>query len=285
EWFKRIDWSVKDLGDKIMASQTALQAWGWGANFIENHDQPRAATKYLREAQHNADAVKTLAAMYFFLRGVPFIYQGQELGMVNFQRSSVEEFNDLSSIDQYYRSMEEGCSPEEALRYVNLRSRDNARTPFPWDSGQYGGFSAAVPWLGMTREYPEINAQAQSGREGSVLEFYRDMIRFRQHGPFRDCLIYGGIEPVESSPEVIAYRRYTKDESLLCFFNMGGSEAVEMLALRGAETGGAAASDSGFTATARAVEPVWSSRGTVHLRGARLALLPYQSVILRSSNR
>lgn len=285
EWFKRIDWTVKDLGDKIMASQTALQAWGWGANFIENHDQPRAATKYLRKAQHNADAVKTLAAVYFFLRGVPFIYQGQELGMVNFQRSSVEEFNDLSSIDQYYRSMEEGCSPEEALRYVNLRSRDNARTPFPWDGGQYGGFSAAVPWLGMTREYPEINAQAQSGREGSVLEFYRDMIRFRQHGPFRDCLIYGGIEPLESSPEVIAYRRYTESESLLCFFNMGESEAVEMLPLRGTETGGAAASDSGVTTTACAAEPVWSSCGTVHLRGAHLTLLPYQSVILKRSNR
>ncbi|MDE7245005.1 MAG: alpha-glucosidase, partial [Oscillospiraceae bacterium] len=127
EWFKRLPWTVRELRDKIMVSQMALQKHGWGANFIENHDQPRAATKYLRDAQGNSDAVKTLGAMYFFLRGVPFIYQGQELGMTNFERQDISEFNDLSSIDQYNRSILEGFSPEQALNFVNLRSRDNAR--------------------------------------------------------------------------------------------------------------------------------------------------------------
>ena len=81
-----------------MASQMAVQTYGWGANFIENHDQPRAATKYLKEAAENPSAVKMLAAMYFFLRGTPFLYQGQELGMVNFERSSLDAFNDISSL-------------------------------------------------------------------------------------------------------------------------------------------------------------------------------------------
>ena len=108
EWFKRREWTVKELKDKIMASQMAVQTYGWGANFIENHDQPRAATKYLKEAAENPSAVKMLAAMYFFLRGTPFLYQGQELGMVNFERSSLDAFNDISSIDQWRRHWRRG---------------------------------------------------------------------------------------------------------------------------------------------------------------------------------
>lgn len=262
EWFRRIDWNIKDLRDKIMASQTALQKCGWGANFIENHDQPRAASKYLRAEQNNPNAVKTLAAMYFFLRGVPFIYQGQELGMTNFERTGIEKFNDLSSIDQYYRSMEEGCSPEEALNFVNLRSRDNARTPFPWNHERYGGFTSNKPWIDMTEEYPSVNAEAQVGEEGSIYEFYKSMIHFRQKGPHRDCLIYGNIEPLPSSENVIAYRRYTENEVLTCWFNFGNNAAAEILPAKG-------------------MEPVWQNYGKADIHNGRLRLQPYQSVILK----
>lgn len=262
EWFKRIDWSIKDLNRKIMDSQMALQKYGWGANFIENHDQPRAASKYLKEAQGNTEAVKTLAAMYFFLRGVPFIYQGQELGMVNFIRNAVEEFDDLSSIDQYYRSIEEGYEAEDALHFVNLRSRDNARTPFPWNGERYGGFSSCKPWIGMTEEYPVINAADQMGRDGSVYEFYKSMIQFRQSGPYRDCLIYGEIEPMESSENVIAYRRYTGEQELFCWFNFSGKKTEELL-------------------PARKLEVVWQSSEAVAFDTEYLMLQPYQSVILK----
>ena len=119
-----------------------------------------------------------LGAMYFLLRGTPFIYQGQELGMTNFERKSIEEFNDISSIDQYYRAIEEGFTKEEALKIVNLRSRDNSRTPFPWNSSEYGGFSTSKPWLGMIENYKEINAEDQIGKEDSIYEFYKRMIRF-----------------------------------------------------------------------------------------------------------
>ena len=80
-------------------------------------------------------------------KGTPFIYQGQELGMTNFERGSIDEFDDISSIDQYYRAIKEGFTPKEALSLVNLRSRDNARTPFPWNDSMYGGFSSVKPWL------------------------------------------------------------------------------------------------------------------------------------------
>lgn len=267
EWFKRIDWNIKMLNDKIMESQMALQKCGWGANFIENHDQPRATTKYLREDANNPNAVKTLAAMYFFLRGVPFIYQGQELGMQNFKRESIEEFNDLSSVDQYYRSKEEGYSAKEALDFVNLRSRDNARTPFPWNQERYGGFSTVEPWLRVTEEYPVINAESQMGNEDSIFWFYKQMIHFRQKGSYRDCFIYGKIQPVSSSEHVIAYKRYTEDETLYCWFNFGNCETTEAFCMENMET-------------------IWQSygktdRSKTDRSKAELTLYPYQSMILR----
>lgn len=228
EWFKRIPWTVKDLKDKIMDSQMFVQQYGWAANFIENHDQPRATTKYLLENDHNTDAVKMLGAMYFFLRGTPFIYQGQELGMTNFERTRIEEFNDLSSIDQYERSLAEGFTKEEAMAFINLRSRDNARTPFHWTSEAYAGFSKHEPWLKMMDTYEQINAKQQLEDPQSVFAFYKQMISFRQTSIYRDCLIYGSIEPLHTnSDELIAYRRHYGNEIIDCYFNFANHEVVE----------------------------------------------------------
>lgn len=265
EWFKRTPWSIRDLNEKIMRSQTAMQSCGWAANFIENHDQPRASTKYLGAAHNNPDAVKTLGAMYFFLRGTPFIYQGQELGMVNFARTDVAQFNDVSSIDQYHRALLEGLSEQEALRIVNLRSRDNSRTPFPWTAQRYGGFSQHEPWLAMTREYPDINAEEQAARSDSVLAFYRAMIDFRKNGACSLTLTAGSITPVESSAQVIAYRREYQNERVWCWFNFGDTPAEEPL------PGG--------------LEPVWGNLNTVTVQGQTLTLPPYQFVLMREQLR
>lgn len=224
EWFKRIDWTIKDLNDKIMNSQMAIQKVGWAANFIENHDQPRATSKYLKEYAEHKDAVKMMGAMYFFLRGTPFIYQGQELGMINAIRNDLSEFNDISSIDQYHRSMQEGCTKEEAMHYINLRSRDNNRTPFPWTSEQYGGFSDHEPWLAMSESYDRINADSQIHDSNSIYSFYRDMIDLRQDSRYSNCLIYGDIKAIQTPEEVIGYLRYTKEETIVCCFNFSNQK-------------------------------------------------------------
>ena len=233
EWFKRVPWTVKDLRERIMASQMAIQKYGWGANFIENHDQPRSTTKYLIEQQNNKDAIKMLGAMYFLLRGTPFIYQGQELGMTNFERKLIDEFNDISSIDQYYRAIQEGLSEEEALKVINLRSRDNSRTPFPWNSSEYGGFSKVKPWLGMIENYEEINAEAQIGKEDSIYEFYKKMIGFSQNSSYSECLIYGNITAINTeNDEVIAYTRESGNETIYCYFNFGQNSVFEPLNIK-----------------------------------------------------
>ena len=233
EWFKRVPWTVKDLRERIMASQMAIQEYGWSANFIENHDQPRSTTKYLLEQQNNKEAIKMLGAMYFLLRGTPFIYQGQELGMTNFERKSIDEFNDISSIDQYYRSIREGLSEEEALKVINLRSRDNSRTPFPWNSSEYGGFSKVKPWLGMIENYKEINAEAQVGQDDSIYEFYKKMIDFRQNSIYSECLIYGNITAIDTeNDEVIAYTRKDGNETIYCYFNFSQNKVFEPLNIK-----------------------------------------------------
>lgn len=230
EWFHRIDWTIPDLRKLIVNQQIAMQNAGWSANFIENHDQPRSTTKYLRDQATNVEAIKTLGAMYFFLRGTPFIYQGQELGMTNFQRHSIDEFDDISSIDQYHRSMLEGLSEKEALNIINLRSRDNSRTPFPWTSGENGGFSATKPWLESTNNFDTINAEAALKNPDSIYNFYKKMIDFRQSSDYSDVLIYGDFKEIQPvSDNVIAYKRVFEGKTIYAYFNFGTDDYVESI--------------------------------------------------------
>lgn len=132
EWYRgKADWSIKELKDTIFSAQKSIkQAGGWTANVLENHDQPRVLSKLIRnKAEQTPQAAKALTAMYYFLPGVPFIYQGQEIGMKNFQRTKISEFNDVSSINNYQMALKAGFQPQQALELLNDRSRDNARTP------------------------------------------------------------------------------------------------------------------------------------------------------------
>lgn len=213
EWFRRTNWTVSEFKEKIFASQQALQDNGWGANFLENHDQPRSISKYIRDKNYqNSIGAKALGVLFFFLRGTPFIYQGQEIGMDNFNRTSIDMFNDVSSIDNFHRSILEGYSNEEALNFVNLRSRDNGRTPFHWIAEKHGGFSEASPWIEMADEKVEMNAGAQELIEDSVLSFYKEMIQLRNHSEYKNTLIYGEFTPIKTSEEIIGYKRAGEEE-------------------------------------------------------------------------
>lgn len=262
EWFKRLDWTVKELKDKIMESQLAMQKYGWAANFIENHDQPRATTKYLKEAATNQDAIKMLGAMYFFLRGTPFIYQGQELGMTNFEWECIEDFNDISSIDQYYRSMEEGLTKKEALKVINLRSRDNSRTPFPWSDKAFGGFSKVTPWLKMNDNYHMINVKKQFNDAESVFSFYQKMIKLRQESIYSDLLIYGDIEPLEAPEQVIAYKRRLGIQEINCYYNFSDQEIEIKISKQGAY-------------------PIFNNLKEVEIKENTLILKAYQALLIQ----
>ena len=229
EWFKPVQWQLKDLYQKIEDSQLAIQKVGWGAPFIENHDQNRATSKYLKEHATNPTAQKALALMYFYLYGTPFIYQGQEIGMINFQRHHLQEFDDISSIDQYHRGIQEGLTPAEALAVINYRSRDNARTPMQWTDETYVGFSSVRPWLAITEQSAIRNVEAQMKDESSLWRFYQKLIAVKKM-PEYAALTFGKIAFLpRMNEEVLLYRRYTEEKSFLIVSNLTDQEQIIQL--------------------------------------------------------
>ena len=211
-----------ELRDAIFESQLTQQKYGWGAPFFENHDLPRSLNKFLGEKANETNA-KLLANVFFFLRGTPFIYQGQEIGMDNFVRNDISEFDDIASKDQYQRALGEGFSSEEALYFVNKRSRDNSRTPMQWDNSKNAGFSKdenSKSWIKLTGSQATTNVADQINDKDSIFSHYKKMIDLRQNGKYSDCLTLGDFISVPLENEkIIAYVRKYKNQKVLCISN------------------------------------------------------------------
>ncbi|HIR89150.1 MAG TPA: alpha-glucosidase [Candidatus Fimimorpha faecalis] len=206
-------------------SQRQSENIGFFSNIIENHDEPRGVSHYLPENACNDRGKKLLAAMYFMLRGLPFIYQGQEIGMTNKQFHSIEEIDDVSSKDEYQVALNAGLTPEEAIQAVGHYSRDNARTPFQWNDGKNAGFTVGTPWLGLNENYKEINAAAQVGQEDSVFAFYQKLIALRKNPEYKETVVYGTTEPIfEEIPNVMAYFRKGSKNTLLIIGNFNAEK-------------------------------------------------------------
>ena len=171
----------------------------------------------LDPADRNYYSKTMIAGMFFNLRGTPFIYQGEEIGMENFKRTSIEQFDDIGSRGQYERAIEEGYTKEEALHFLNLRSRDNTRTPMQWDNSEYAGFSDTKPWILMAGNQDQFNVENQIHDPKSVYSFYKRMIAVRKQ---EDTLVYGDFEGLENYPDdVIAYKRIYNGETITCLCN------------------------------------------------------------------
>ena len=211
-----------ELRDAIFESQLTQQKYGWGAPFLENHDLPRSLNKFFGEKANETNA-KLLANIFFFLRGTPFIYQGQEIGMDNFVRNDISEFDDIASKDQYQRALGEGFSSEEALYFVNKRSRDNSRTPMQWDNSKNAGFSKdenSKSWIKLTGSQVTTNVADQINDKDSIFSHYKKMIDLRQNGKYSDCLTFGDFISVPLENEkIIAYVRKYKNQKVLCISN------------------------------------------------------------------
>ena len=211
-----------ELRNAIFESQLTQQKYGWGAPFLENHDLPRSLNKFFGEKANETNA-KLLGNVFFFLRGTPFIYQGQEIGMDNFVRKDISEFDDIASKDQYQRALGEKFSTEEALYFVNKRSRDNSRTPMQWNNSKNAGFSEnenIKSWIKLTGSQAVTNVKNQLNDEKSIFAHYKKMIDLRQNGKYSDCLIYGEFIPVPLENEkIIAYVRKYGNQKLLCISN------------------------------------------------------------------
>lgn len=228
EWHKQAAWTVADLREAIFHSELVTQKVGWGARYLENHDQPRSPNKYIPADAINDRSKKLLATLYMMLRGTPFIYQGQEIGMENIRMDSLEDYNDIASLDQYHRAVASGISPEDALEGLFKRSRDNARTPMQWSAGKNAGFStAAKTWLKVNSNYPLLNAEREEQDPHSVLNYYKQLIALRK-GPYGEIAVYGRFVPVPcESDSLIVYKRLLEDgRELLTAVNLSRNQAA-----------------------------------------------------------
>lgn len=228
-WHNSRPVEFREWRDTIFASQKRLQEVGFPANIIENHDEPRGASRFLPEYAQNEAGKKMLGTTSFFLYGIPFIYQGQEIGMTNCRRSDISEYDDISTIDQYHEALRAGCTQEEALACCYANSRDNARTPMQWEAGENAGFTKGTPWLSVNPNYAKINVADQEERADSVLEFYKKLTALKKCPEYKETFTYGTFVPAyEASDSVFAYYRISEEGQKILVAGNYGTEACTL---------------------------------------------------------
>ena len=221
-WYNSRTPSFREWRDTIFASQMRLQKVGHVANIIENHDEPRGASRFLPEHAQNEAGKKMLAATSLLLYGIPFIYQGQEIGMTNCRRADISEYDDISTKDQYKEALQAGCTEEQALECCYENSRDNARTPMQWSAGKGAGFTDGTPWLQLNPDYTEISVEEQEARPDSVLNFYRKLTALKKFPTYKETFTYGEFVPDhEDLDGIFAYHRKTDEQDILVAANYG----------------------------------------------------------------
>ncbi len=207
-WYDAKPITPDDYKKCCFEAQAKVGGIGFLSNIIENHDEPRGVSRYIPAGDLYPESKKMLAALNFMLRGLPFIYQGQELGMENMAFSSIDEIDDISTLDEYQVALDAGLSADDALKAVAKFSRDNARTPMQWSDEAHAGFTTGTPWLKANPNYAAINARAQLGDPDSVLGFYKKLIALRKNPNYSQTIVYGSLVPVwEDRHNLMAYYR------------------------------------------------------------------------------
>ena len=232
-WYDNRPVTGEEYKAACFESQERSAGIGFYSNIIENHDEPRGVSHYLPEGQVCEASKKMLAGLYFMLRGIPFIYQGQEIGMENVDFTSIDQVDDISSKAEYKAALEAGVSEKKAMEAVKRYSRDNARTPMQWSRQSHGGFTKGTPWIRENPNYLQINVEEQREREDSVFQFYRGLIALRKNPEYEDSLIYGACIPwLRKQKNLMAYLRKGDSQTLLVMGNF--QETPQRVKLPGA---------------------------------------------------
>lgn len=195
----------------------------WNALFWCNHDQPRIVSRFGNEGEYWKESAKMLAGMIHLMRGTPYIYQGEEIGMTNPHYTSIEQYADVESRNYYEILLNEGKTKEEALEILAARSRDNSRTPMQWTDERYCGFSDTKPWIPVSDNFEKINVKKQKQDRDSILEFYKKLIMLRKE---KEVIARGNIEFMEvENAGVLAYTRCLDKQKLLVCCNFRDVES------------------------------------------------------------
>lgn len=205
--------------------QTGLEGRGWNALFIENHDQPRRVSSWGNDREYWKESAKMLAALYFLMKGTPFIYQGQEIGMTNVQFPSINDYNDVGMNNYYNIERAKGRPHEEIMNVIWTRGRDNSRTPMQWDTTNMAGFTTSdKTWIGVNPNYTKINVEEQVNNQDSILHFYKKLIYLRKE---HELFVYGTYQlMMEEHPKLFVYTRTLEDKKALVLCNFHASETA-----------------------------------------------------------
>lgn len=218
-WYDAKPITPDDYKKCCFESQEKAAGVGFLSNIIENHDEPRGVSRYIPESDCCPQSKKLLATLNFMLRGIPFLYQGQEIGMENTVFSSIDDVDDISTLDEYKVALQAGLSPNDALKAVAKYSRDNARTPMQWSDQAHAGFTSGTPWLKVNPNYTRINAASQINNPDSVRSCYQKLIALRKNPEYKETIVYGSLEPVwRERHNLMAYYR-KGDKTLLVVGN------------------------------------------------------------------
>ena len=198
--------------------QLALDGDGWNSLFWNNHDIPRIVSSWGNDSpQYRVVSAKMFATFLHFLKGTPYIYQGEEIGLTNTPISSIEEVNDIESINMYNERMQQGYNKEEIIHAINKKGRDNARRPIPWDESLNGGFSTETPWLALNPNYQDLNVKKDQQNEESIFNYYKKVIHLRKEN---ELIVWGDYkELLPNDPQLFVYERSYQGETWLIIIN------------------------------------------------------------------
>ena len=219
-WYDRKAVTPKGYKNAVFHSLGQVKDHGFLANIIENHDEPRGVSHYISEKPCSEKAKKLIAMTTLMAKGLPFLYQGQEIGMENMPFDSIDEVDDINTLDEYQVALSAGLSSKQALQEVLKYSRDNSRTPMQWNDKEQAGFTSGTPWLRINPNYTRINVEDQLKEENSLFHFYQKLIQLRKHSEYQEAIVYGEFVPLEDcADEVMGFVRKGEDKELVILAN------------------------------------------------------------------
>jgi glucan 1,6-alpha-glucosidase len=207
---------VLQLKTTLARWQTELGEEGWNSLFWENHDLPRVISRWGNDQTYHQESAKMFAILLHMMKGTPYIYQGEEIGMTNYQVTDINQVEDIESLNLYHERLAQGYPKEEILASINKKGRDNARTPVQWDDSPQAGFTTGTPWLAVNPNYHEINVQSALDQPDSIFYMYQQLIALRKDNPI---VVWGDFVLLETAATIFAYLRRYQGETWLTVAN------------------------------------------------------------------
>lgn len=217
--------SLLTLKQNLTKWQKALEHKGWNSLYWNNHDQPRVVSRFGNDKSYRILSAKMLATVLHMMKGTPYIYQGEEIGMTNVQFASIDEYRDIETLNMYREKvMERGENHEKVMQSIYAKGRDNARTPMQWETSEHAGFTTGKPWLQVNPNYKAINVEQALRDPQSIFYYYKKLIELRKK---HEIIVYGTYDLIlEEHPSIFAYVRTWKDEKLLVIANFTEESCV-----------------------------------------------------------